>query len=54
MPAGIINQVIPDFLYFCDALRDLVPLIQFKKREKKKRWRNATFSKLAGSSLRLY
>ena len=35
MPVGIINQVIPNFLYICDALRDLVPLIQFKKREKK-------------------
>ena len=35
MPVGIINQVIPNFLYICDALRDLVPLIQFKKHEKK-------------------
>ena len=28
-----------------DALRDLVPFVQFKKREK---WRSATFSKVAG------
>ena len=28
----------------CDALRDLVPLAQFKKREKHS-WRSATFSK---------
>ena len=31
----------------CDALRDLVPLVPFKKREKHP-WRNVTFSKVAG------
>ena len=31
----------------CDALRDLVPFAQFKKREKHP-WRSATFSKVAG------
>ena len=32
----------------CDALRDLVPLVPFKKREKHP-WRNVTFNKVAGS-----
>ena len=31
----------------CDALRDLVPFVQFKKREKHP-WRSITFSKVAG------
>ena len=31
----------------CDALRNLVPLVQFKKREKHP-WRNVSFSKVAG------
>ena len=31
----------------CDELRDLLPFVQFKKREKHP-WRNATFSKVAG------
>ena len=30
-----------------DALRDLVPFVQFKKREKHP-WRSATFSKVVG------
>ena len=30
----------------CDALRDLVPFVQFKKREKHP-WRSVTFSKVA-------
>ena len=30
-----------------DVLHDLVPLVQFKKREKDP-WRSATFSKVAG------
>ena len=34
-------------LYICDALSDLVPFIQFKKREKHP-WRSATFIKVAG------
>ena len=33
-----------------DALRDLVPFIQIKNREKHP-WRSATFSKIAGSSV---
>ena len=33
----------------CDALRDLVPFVQFKKR-KKHPWRSDTFSKVAGFS----
>ena len=37
-------------LRFCDALRDLVPFVQFKKRVKHQ-WRSLTF---AGFSLRLY
>ena len=39
----------------CDALRDLVPILQFKKREKHP-WRSVTFSKvtlLHGSFSRL-
>ena len=32
-----------------DALRDLVPFVQFKKREKHP-WRSVTFSKVAGFS----
>ena len=37
----------------CGALRDLVPFVQFKKREKHS-WRSANFSKVAGLSLQLY
>ena len=32
-----------------DVLLDLVPFVQFKKREKHP-WRNVTFSKVAGKS----
>ena len=32
----------------CDALRNLVPFVQFKKREKHP-WRSVTFSKVAGN-----
>ena len=35
------------FKNVCDALRDLVPFVQFKKREKHP-WRSVTFSKVAG------
>ena len=35
----------------CDALRDLVPFVRFKKREKHP-WRSVTFSKVAGFSLK--
>ena len=31
----------------CDAMRNLVPFVQFKKREKHP-WRSVTFSKAAG------
>ena len=34
-------------IVICDALRDLVPLVQFKKHEKHL-WRSVTFSKVAG------
>ena len=33
--------------YNCDVLRDLVPSLQFKKREKRP-WRGVTFSNVAG------
>ena len=33
----------------CDALRDLIPVVQFKKREKRSWW-SSTFSKIAGFS----
>ena len=36
----------------CGALHDLVPFLQFKKREKHP-WRIVTFSKVAGGSLQL-
>ena len=36
-----------------DALRDLVPFAQFKKRGKHP-WRNVTFSKVAGFIRQLY
>ena len=35
------------------SLRDLVPLVQFKNREKHP-WRSVNFSKVAGFSLQLY
>ena len=34
-------------IYICDALRDLVPFVQFKKREKQP-WKSVTFSEVAG------
>ena len=37
------------FKTICDALRYLVPFVQFKKREKHAR-RSVTFSKVAGSN----
>ena len=37
----------------CDALRDLVPFLQFKKREKHP-WRSANFIKVPDFSLQLY
>ena len=40
-------------LNICDALRDLVPFVQLKTREKHP-WRSVTFSKVQGFSLQLY
>ena len=40
-------------MVICDALGDLVLLIQFKKREKHP-WRSINFSKVAGFSLQIY
>ena len=40
-------------IFICDALRNLVPYVQFKKR-KKHPWRSANFSKVADWSLKLY
>ena len=37
----------------CDALRDLVAFVQFKKREKHP-WRSVNFSKVAGFKLQFY
>ena len=34
-------------MLLCDVLRDLVPFVQFKKREEHP-WRSVTFSKVAG------
>ena len=36
-------------VYICDALRNLVPFVQFKKREKLS-WMSVTLSKVAGFS----
>ena len=36
-----------NWFHICDALRDLEPFVQFKKREKHP-WRSATFSKVVG------
>ena len=35
----------------CDALHDLVPFVQFRKRENHP-WRSVTFSKVAGATHR--
>ena len=42
-PSNHINQV----LTLCDAFRDLIPFVQFEKREKDP-WRSVTFYKVAG------
>ena len=42
-----------DHATICGALRDLVPFVQLKKREKHP-WRSVTCSKVAGLSLQLY
>ena len=41
------NMVNFNILQICDALRDLVPFAQLKKREKHP-WRSVNFSKVAG------
>ena len=44
----LVLLIITDFvLIIPDALHDLVPFVQFKKREKYP-WRSVTFSKVAG------
>ena len=40
-----------DVSQYCDALRDLVPFVQFKKLEKHQ-WRSVPFSKVAGFKLK--
>ena len=45
------SQIDPNDI--CGGLRDLVPPVQYKKREKHW-WRIVTFSKVAGFSLQLY
>ena len=40
------DKSILNFLRICDALRGLVPFVQFKKREKHT-WRSVNFSKIA-------
>ena len=45
--------VLVELREICDALRDLIPLAQFKKCEKHL-WSSVTFSKVAGFSLYLY
>ena len=41
---------IQELFFICGALHDLVPFVQFKKREKHP-WRNVDFSKVAGFKL---
>ena len=45
------GHIMSNILY--DALRNLVLLTQFRKREKRL-WRSVTFSKVTGLSLQLY
>ena len=47
--ATVIFHIPSSFFYFyiCDALRDLLLFVQFKKCEKHP-WRSVTFSKVAG------
>ena len=42
----ILEEGTTDYLNICDALRDLVPFVPFKKREKNPQ-RSVTFSKVA-------
>ena len=41
-----------EYVYVCDALRDLIPFVQFKK-FKKHPWRTVTFSKDTSSLLKI-
>ena len=41
-----------NWIHICDALSNLVPSVQFKKREKHL-WRSVNFNKVAGFSLQL-
>ena len=44
----LLNRLYPtQILNICGVLRDLVPFVQFKKREKYP-WRSVNFSKVAG------
>ena len=43
----VLMAVLFEYITICDVLRDLVPFVQFKKREKHP-WRAVTFSKVAG------
>ena len=45
MPIHYYQQIL-QMSNICDALRDLVPFVQFKKSEKHP-WRSVTFSKVA-------
>ena len=45
--ADVFLSFVHNFQSICDALRDLVPLVQFKEREKHP-WRSVNFSKVAG------
>ena len=49
----MIHDKIPSVINICDALRDLVAFVQFKKREKHP-WRSVNFSKVAGFSITYY
>ena len=42
------RQSLKKYRNICDALPDLVPFVQFKKREKHP-WKSVTFSKVAAS-----
>ena len=42
-----VHEIQASQLVKCDALRNLAPIVQFKKGEKHP-WKNASFSKVAG------
>ena len=45
----VLMAVLVEHIIICDVLRDLVPFVQFKKREKHP-WRGTTFSKVCNLS----